>query len=422
MEKYKEYKNCPLSSVDVIPAHWDMPRLKWLLSESTDKSLDGTGTPLSMSQKLGIVPTSEMDVVPNLASSYVGAKIVRKGDLVFNKLKAHLGVFAISRYDGLVSPDYAVYSPTERAYLPYLELILRTQYYITEFQKKTSGVAIGLTRLYTDGLFSIHALYPPIDEQKRIVSYLEDKTAKIGEYVAEKEREIQLLLELKQKIIAESISRGLRDNVKLKDTGIPWIGNIPEHWEIKRVATFLHERKEKYSGDESLGILSLMKDIGIIPYEEKGNVGNKAKEDLSTYKITRKGDVVVNCMNVIIGSSGITDYDGYISPAYYSFIPDDKELSILYKHWLSMPQMQGAIRCLAKGILEIRLRVSAHQLLSMGIPIPPKQEQKEILDYIDNKCQKIDILIKELKLEIDNLKEYKQRMIADAVTGAMCVQ
>lgn len=207
-----------------------------------------------------------------------------------------------------------------------------------------------------------------------------------------------------------------------KDSGISWIGQIPEHWEVRRIASFLHERVEKYVGDESLGILSLLKDIGIIPYEEKGNIGNKAKEDLSTYKITRKGDVVVNCMNVIIGSSGITDYDGYISPAYYSFSSDDKELAIIYKHWLSLPQMQGAIKCLAKGILEIRLRVTSHQLLSMSLPIPPETERKSIVAYIDQKCEKINAMVADIEKEINYLKEYKQRLIADAVTGAINVQ
>lgn len=421
MERYREYKYCPLSGINVIPWHWQMLRIKWLLSERTEKSKDGTGEPLSMSQKYGIVPTKQMDVIPNMASSYVGAKQVHKGDLVFNKLKAHLGVFAVSKYDGLVSPDYAVYIPTERTYLPYLEHLLRTQYYITEFQKKATGVAIGLTRLYTDGLFGIHAIYPPLAEQEKIVSYLEGKTSKIDAYVAEKEKEIQLLQELKQKTIADAVTKGLNPDVKMKDSGISWIGLIPEHWETKRVGTFLHERKEKYNGDDSLSILSLLKGKGVIPYEEKGNIGNKAKEDVSTYKVTRKGDVVVNCMNVIIGSSGITDYDGYISPAYYSFIPIVKETSIIYKHWLSLPQMQGAIRCMAKGILEIRLRVSSQQLLSMKIPIPPKDEQHAIVTYIEEKCQKIDTLVSELQAEIDNMKEYKQRLISDCVTGQVKV-
>ena len=127
MERYGEYRNCPLSGIKEIPRHWEMHRIKWLLSERIEKSKDGLGEPLSMSQKLGIVPTKEMDIIPNMASSYIGAKKVQQGDLVFNKLKAHLGVFAVSNYDGLVSPDYAVYIPTERIHLPYLELLLRTQ-------------------------------------------------------------------------------------------------------------------------------------------------------------------------------------------------------------------------------------------------------------------------------------------------------
>ena len=422
MERYKEYKRCELQCLDEIPKHWNMTRIKWLLSERIEKSEDGNGEPLSMSQKQGIIPTKDMLVVPNLASSYVGAKKVFKNDIVFNKLKAHLGVFAISGYDGLVSPDYAVYSPTDRSYLPYLEYLFHTQVYITEFSKKATGVAIGLTRLYTPDLFSIHAIYPPIEEQHKIVTFLDNKIAKIDEYIEKKDKEVKLFKELKESIVSKAISKGINHNVKMKDSGISWIGMVPAHWDTKRVGSFLVERKEKYNANETLGILSLLKGIGIIPYEEKGNVGNKSKEDLSTYKITRKGDVVVNCMNVIIGSSGITDYDGYISPAYYSFIPVDKELSILYKHWLSLPQMQGAIRCMAKGILEIRLRVSSQQLLSMKLPMPPKNEQIEILNYIDDKCSKINSLIDDIEREIDYMKEYKQRLIADCVTGQVNVQ
>ena len=130
-----------------------------------------------------------MDVVPNLATSYVGAKRTKIGDMVLNKLKAHLGVFALSAYDGLVSPDYAVYYGTGRADLEYLEYLFKTPIYVSEFIKKTTGVAIGFNRLYTDDLFSIPTHYPPMQEQKRIVDYLKDKTLKIEQYVSARERE-----------------------------------------------------------------------------------------------------------------------------------------------------------------------------------------------------------------------------------------
>ena len=110
MERYSEYKDSGVQWLGEIPGHWKAVRVKALLSERVDKSDTGLEEPLSMSQKYGIIPTKEMDVVPNMASTFIGAKRVFKRDLVFNKLKAHLGVFAISKYDGLVSPDYAVYT------------------------------------------------------------------------------------------------------------------------------------------------------------------------------------------------------------------------------------------------------------------------------------------------------------------------
>ena len=188
MKRYESYRPINISWLEEIPSHWKLVRIKWLLKERTEKSEDGQGTPLSMSQKMGIVPTSQMDIIPNQASSYVGAKKVNVNDLVFNKLKAHLGVFAISHFNGLVSPDYAVYTPTKITCLPYLEHLFHTQQYIAEFRKKSTGVAIGLTRLYTPGLFSIHAIYPPLEEQEKIVKFLETKTLIIDGYKRERER------------------------------------------------------------------------------------------------------------------------------------------------------------------------------------------------------------------------------------------
>lgn len=421
MERYAEYKRCPLSGLKEIPIHWKMHRIKWLLSERVEKSKDGLGEPLSMSQKLGIVPTKEMDIIPNMASSYIGAKKVVQGDLVFNKLKAHLGVFAVSNYDGLVSPDYAVYIPKERTYLPYLELLLRTQYYITEFQKKTTGVAIGLTRLYTDGLFGISAIYPPIAEQEKIVSYLDSKTSKIDAYVADKEKEIQLLQELKQKTIAEAVTKGLNPNVKMKDSGISWIGMIPEHWGQYRFATLFKEKSICNFVNEEL--LSVYLDRGVIRFsEDNSRRTNPTSKDLSKYQLVDIGDFVLNNQQAWRGSVGVSQYRGIISPAYFIFTMSPRIDREFANYLLRSTSYVAYYHVCSKGIGSIQRNLDWSALRQKRIAIPPLDEQRAIVSYIEEKCQKIETLITELQAEIDYLKEYKQRLIADVVTGQVNVQ
>lgn len=403
-----------------IPSHWEERKMKYCFSERSEKNHPDEPI-LCATQSQGVIPQSmyaNRVVVVN--KGFEGLKLVKEGDFVIS-LRSFEGGIEYAYYQGIISAAYTVLQPNSSSFSNYWKILFKSHPFIQLLQTCVTGIREGQNINYSM-LCRAFLPLPPLSEQKQIVRYLEDKTSKIDAYVSEKEKEILLLQELKQKTIADAVTKGLNPDVKTKDSGISWIGEIPEHWEVKRVGSFLRERKEKYNGDNTLGILSLLKGLGIIPYEEKGNIGNKAKEDLSTYKIARKGDVVVNCMNVIIGSSGITDYDGYISPAYYSFIPIDRMMAIIYKHWLSLPQMQGAIRCMAKGILEIRLRVSSQQLLSMKIPFPPLDEQRAIVSYIEEKCQKIDSLTTELQSEIDYLKEYKQRLIADCVTGQVNVQ
>ena len=172
-------KNSGIEWIGEIPAEWDVIRVKQLLKERNERSKEGKEEPLSMSQKVGLVPTKFLESIPNMASSFVGAKLAYVDDLVFNKLKAHLGVFSVSRYDGLVSPDYAVYCSTGKSNLKYLEYIFKTPQCIGEFRKKSTGIAAGLMRLYTEGLFSIYLPYPALSEQEEIAEYLNEKCAGI---------------------------------------------------------------------------------------------------------------------------------------------------------------------------------------------------------------------------------------------------
>ena len=158
-----------------------------------------------MSQVLGIIPSS-MIAVANPATSYVGAKIVRPNDLVFNKLKAHLGVFAVSNYDGLVSPDYAVYRANERANPKFLEYLFKTPNCIQEFKKYITGVGMGLSRLYTSDLFNIKVALPAIDVQKHIVEYLNDFCSQADALIDEKQALIDDLESYKKSLIYEVVT------------------------------------------------------------------------------------------------------------------------------------------------------------------------------------------------------------------------
>ncbi len=422
MKKYESYKDSGVGWIGEIPSHWSCVKVKHLLRERVDKSEDGIGEPLSMSQKYGLIPTSQMDVVPNLATSYVGAKRTRQGDMVLNKLKAHLGVFALSAYDGLVSPDYAVYYGTGRADLEYLEYLFKTPLYVSEFIKKTTGVAIGFNRLYTDDLFSIPAHYPPMQEQKRIVDYLKDKTLKIEQYVSARERERELLDSLKQSEIANIVTKGLNPNVRMKDSGIPWIGLIPEHWEVKRLQAVAS------CNDECLSENTSQKQE--IEYVEIGNVDNvngiRATEKMlfadapsRARRITKKGDIIVSTVRTYLKAIAVIERDGLIVSTGFAVIRPNR----INNKYIQFAMLSD---CVINSIVANSYGVNypaitANKLMKLSIPVPPPSEQQAIVDYIEAKLSKIDSCMADLQAEIDYLKEFKQRLISDVVTGQICV-
>ena len=199
-------KDSGIEWIGEIPAEWNVIRVKQLLKERNERSKEGKEEPLSMSQKVGLVPTKFLESIPNMASSFVGAKLAYVDDLVFNKLKAHLGVFSVSRYDGLISPDYAVYCSTGKSNLKYLEYIFKTPQCIGEFRKKSTGIAAGLMRLYTEGLFSIYLPYPALSEQEEIAEYLNEKCAGIDTLIVKKQQYLIEIENYKKSLIYEYVT------------------------------------------------------------------------------------------------------------------------------------------------------------------------------------------------------------------------
>lgn len=201
----------------------------------------------------------------------------------------------------------------------------------------------------------------------------------------------------------------------MKYSGVEWIGNVPDKWSIERLQWHIDEIKEFNDPVKTKQVLSLTNKLGVIPYEEKGEQGNKAKENVNEYKVAYPNTIVANSMNILIGSVGKCDYFGCVSPVYYVFKPKKDENIDFLNYVFQSTQFQKELRKYANGILEIRLRVSSSDILKRSIAFPSKEVQQKIVDFLNKKILKINSLIEIENKQIEKLKEYKQAVITEAV-------
>lgn len=209
-------------------------------------------------------------------------------------------------------------------------------------------------------------------------------------------------------------------NRAMKDSRVEWIGKVPEEWDVQRLKNILIERKENNKPQKTDNILSLMKDRGVIPYSEKGDIGNKSKTDLTQYKLAYPGDIVLNSMNVIIGSVGLSKYFGAVSPVYYMLRPRLSKDFVEYYNFIFQTEVfQKSLIGYGNGIMEHRMRIPMNNLNNVSLPVPPSYEQKKIATFLDEKVSHIDNIIEDTKKSIENLKAYKQSLITETVTKGL---
>lgn len=206
---------------------------------------------------------------------------------------------------------------------------------------------------------------------------------------------------------------------EMKYSGINWMGMIPAEWKTERIQWHMTEIKESNNPIQTTQVLSLTNKLGVVPYEEKGNQGNVAKENYDEYKLAYPNTIVANSMNILIGSVGICDYFGCVSPVYYVFKPNEGENLKFINYVFQTESFQKDLRRYANGILEIRLRLSSASILKQYIAFPSKQEQSCIVTALDNKISQVDALIINQEAQIEKLKAYKQSLITEVVTKGL---
>jgi type I restriction enzyme S subunit len=335
-------------------------------------------------------------------------------------MKAWQGSYAVSEYNGIVSPAYYT-CKLKGVNKDFFSKAIRSKVYVPFFTQYSKGIRVGQWDLNPNALKSIPFFLPTPDEQSVIVKYIDDKTSKIDAYVADKEKEIELLQELKQKTIADAVTKGLNPDAKMKDSGISWIGEIPEHWEVKRIAS-LFTGKVQANTDFRYHHAFKFYYGTLVPKNEVGDV-EEYRDTYVKYSVLQKDDIMINGLNLnydfVSQRVAIAPSDGIITSAYVVARPRKGTNAQYYNYLFKTMDNMKLFHGMGTGI---RLTLSFDEMKKQVVVVPPQDEQQAIVAYIVEKCEKIDKLASELQSEIDYLKEYKQRLIADCVTGQVNVQ
>lgn len=423
LPKHQFYKESGVPDLGEVPAHWKVIRNRFLFREQNERSLDGKETHLCMSQKLGLVPSNDFDDKTLQSESYEGARLCNHGDLVLNRLKAHLSVFSTAPCDGLVSPDYSVFRLQDSEMVPkYFEHLFKTPVYLSEFNRRVRGIVVGFYRLYSGDFNDVKALCPPIEEQKRIIEFLDRTTTEIDRAIAQKQRIIELLQEQKAILINQAVTKGLNSNVPMCDSGIEWIGSIPHHWKLSRLGYYARVTN---GSTPSRGNPGYWED-GTIPWLSSGKVNDFIITDpseLITTKALRecsirlypKGSVIIGMIGQgkTRGTTAFLNIEACINQNMAAIEPSKKLNSEFLHRYLIQAYQQ--IRDYGKGSNQEALNCDL--IKSFHIVVPPIEEQVEIVTYLksveDSFLKMISINLKEL----DVISEFRSLVIANIVTG-----
>lgn len=419
MSGYSEYREVNLPWLKVVPAHWEMQRNKNIFTEQKEivgeRSADYTLLSLTLN---GIIPR-DMDGGGKFPESFDKYKIVKNGDMAFClfDIDETPRTVGLSGYDGMLTGAYTIMrvSNINARFIYYYYLAL-------DNSKMLRPLYTGLRKTININTFqSTKVPVPPREEQDQIVRFLDWKVSDINKLINIKKKEIKAIDALKRSMVSHAITRGLTADAPMKYSGVKWLGDIPAHWKVTKLRQILHPVSEK--NHPEFPLLSVVREQGVIlrDIEDKEANHNFIPDDLSGYKVVRKGQFAMNKMKAWQGSYGVSDYTGIVSPAYFIF--DIAFENLEYFHYAIRSKVYVNFFAQASdGIRVGQWDLQMDKMKEIPFIVPPAEEQIDIVKYIKQALPQYDAAIEKLTEEVAVLEEYKNKVIADAVTGKIDVR
>ena len=380
-----------------------------------------------MSQVHGLVPSKDLGRKSLQSENYAGGKLVAEHDLVLNRLKAHLGVFARAKQAGVVSPDYTVFRPKGDASVRYCESLFKTPMYVGEFRRRTKGIVEGFWRLYTDDFYNVTALLPPPEEQVQIVAYLRAQDAHIARFIKTKRDLIKLLTEQKLRIIDHAVTRGLDSSVALKASGIEWVGEVPEHWEVKPLKRWVRLNARTLGQKTSPDFEFRYVDIGSVQtgrlVKEPERIRFEAAPSRAR-RVLRRGDTIISTVRTYLKAIWYVgeDADDLIASTGFAVLTPGSGVEPEYLGYVI--QSSPFVNRVTANSIGIAYPAIAETVLGrFPVALPPTvDEQQAIVARIKTESAPLDDAIARTEEEIKLIREYRDRLIADVVTGQVDVR
>ena len=420
----REMKDSGIEWIGEIPSKWSISKNKYLLEE-----MYSGGTPTASNEEFYAENGTPFVSISDMSSTdyirYTKKKLTEKGVKDKNLIILPVGTVLYSIYAtiGAVSELMLPATISQAILALRIKPSYDKQYYKYNLNAMRDYVffnANGNTQfnLNSEKVWNYYFVQPPLIEQKRIVHYLDDECKRIDTVVEQTRSSIEEYKRLKQSTITQTVTKGIRPNREMKDSGIEWVGEIPAEWNVQRIKTIFSLRDERnYLPLEEVNLISLYTDKGVVQHSDlEKTTGNKAS-NADGYKIVCENDIIVNIILCWMGAIGRSSYQGVTSPAYDIYVPSNTIECRFYHHYFRTKGFSGDCYKRGKGIMAMRWRTYSDQFRDIKVVVPPLKEQQEILNYLDEKTAAIDSLIQKKEQLITELEAYKKSLIYEYVTG-----